>query len=77
MKNNRSEYICKNGLKVIHIYKPKFKESYVGIGVNYGSRDINFYAENEKYKSPKGLAHFIEHKSVSYTHLTLPTKRLV
>ena len=62
MKNNRSEYICKNGLKVIHIYKPKFKESYVGIGVNYGSRDINFYAENEKYKSPKGLAHFIEHK---------------
>lgn len=62
MKNNRSEYICKNGLKIIHIYKPKFKESYVGIGVNYGSRDINFYAENEKYKSPKGLAHFIEHK---------------
>lgn len=62
MRNNTYEYVSKKGLKICYIHKPKFKEAYVGIGVNYGSRDIEFYEENVKFNSPKGLAHFIEHK---------------
>ncbi|MDE6242107.1 MAG: insulinase family protein [Anaeroplasmataceae bacterium] len=52
----------KNGLRVSYVEKPDFHKSYVGIGVNYGSRDLNFQLKGESITSFEGTAHFIEHK---------------
>ncbi|MDE7213502.1 MAG: insulinase family protein, partial [Anaeroplasmataceae bacterium] len=52
----------KNGLRVCYVEKAKFHKSYVGIGVNYGSRDLKFFLNGKEYTSQEGTAHFIEHK---------------
>ncbi|MDE7385490.1 MAG: insulinase family protein, partial [Anaeroplasmataceae bacterium] len=52
----------KNGLRVCYVEKPNFHKSYVGIGLNYGSRDLKFYLEGNAITSLEGTAHFIEHK---------------
>ncbi|MDE5546928.1 MAG: insulinase family protein [Anaeroplasmataceae bacterium] len=59
-KNN--VFQTKNGLKVCYVEKPNFHKSYVGIGLNYGSRDLKFYLEGNAITSLEGTAHFIEHK---------------
>ncbi len=59
---NKHIYTTKNGLKVLYVYKPEFYKSYVGIGVNYGNRDLEFVLHGKKYVTPSGTAHFIEHK---------------
>ena len=51
-----------NGLRVCYVEKSKFQKSYVGIGLNYGSRDLNFFLGNKEVNSKEGTAHFIEHK---------------
>ncbi|MDE6656369.1 MAG: insulinase family protein [Anaeroplasmataceae bacterium] len=51
-----------NGLKVCYVEKSKFQKSYVGIGLNYGSRDLNFFLDDKEVTSKEGTAHFIEHK---------------
>ncbi|MDE6584527.1 MAG: insulinase family protein [Anaeroplasmataceae bacterium] len=55
-------YITKCGLKVIYVEKRGFHQSYAGIGVNYGSRDLEYQLSDQKIKSPSGTAHFLEHK---------------
>lgn len=55
-------YITKCGLKVIYVEKRGFHQSYAGIGVNYGSRDLEYHLSGQKIKSPSGTAHFLEHK---------------
>lgn len=52
----------KNGLKVCYVEKPNFHSSYVGIGLNYGSRDLEYILDGKKIKNLEGTAHFIEHK---------------
>lgn len=52
----------KNGLRVCYVEKSKFQKSYVGIGLNYGSRDLNFFLGDKEISSKEGTAHFIEHK---------------
>lgn len=52
----------KNGLKVCYVEKPNFHKSYVGIGLNYGSRDLRFILDDKEVTSLEGTAHFIEHK---------------
>lgn len=60
--NDSYEYTTKSGLKVIYVYKKDFYKSYAGIGVKFGSADLEYYAGQEKVLSKEGLAHFIEHK---------------
>lgn len=60
--NDSYEYITKDGLKVIYIFKKDFYKSYVGIGTRYGSADLEYYFGDEKRQSKEGIAHFIEHK---------------
>ncbi|MDE6407405.1 MAG: insulinase family protein [Anaeroplasmataceae bacterium] len=52
----------KNGLRVSYVEKPNFHKSYVGIGLNYGSRDLKFYLNGNAVSTLEGTAHFIEHK---------------
>ena len=64
--NNFKEYLyCEelpNGLKV-YIVPIKNKKNFSGMIVTkYGGRDIDFSVENQEYKTPTGIAHFLEHK---------------
>lgn len=55
-------HICSNGLRVCVFPKPGFRRVYAQFSVNYGSIDITFDSDGEKYTSPLGVAHFLEHK---------------
>ncbi len=55
-------HTCGNGLKICVFPKPGFRRSYAMLAVNYGSVDITFTSGDEKYTSPLGVAHFLEHK---------------
>lgn len=55
-------YVTKCGLKVIYVEKPSFCQSYAGIGVNYGSRDLEYQVSGRNIVAPSGTAHFLEHK---------------
>ena len=59
---NKEFFETSNGLRVCYIKKDKFNKSYAGIGLNYGSRDLEFVSDGKRIKSKKGVAHFIEHK---------------
>lgn len=56
------EHVCANGLKICIFPKPGFRRSYAMLAVNYGSNDVTFDVDGEKYTSPLGVAHFLEHK---------------
>ena len=55
-------HTCPNGLKICIFPKPGFRRAYAMLAVNYGSIDVCFDTEGGKYESPKGVAHFLEHK---------------
>ena len=57
------ELDCK--MKIRYCKREGFNRSYVGIGVNYGSKDFNFIHDGVEYKTKSGIAHFIEHKCFS------------
>ena len=51
-----------NGLKV-YVVPMKNKKNFSGMLVTkYGGRDINFSIGEKTYKTPTGIAHFLEHK---------------
>lgn len=54
----------KNGLKIVLIPNENRKDYYVSYTTKYGSVNLNFIPEGDKkvYNSPKGIAHFLEHK---------------
>lgn len=54
--------ILDNGLKVNIIQKKDFKRKYVLLGTNYGSIDHIFKINGTEFKTPAGIAHFLEHK---------------
>ena len=55
-------YTLDNGLKVMLYPKPMFKRSYAMLSVKYGSIHQEFKINDELIKTPKGVAHFLEHK---------------
>ncbi|MCM1130067.1 MAG: insulinase family protein [Roseburia sp.] len=59
---NDEIFQTENGLRVCYVEKKKFRKSYVGIGLNYGSRDLKFFLDEKEITSKEGTAHFIEHK---------------
>ena len=50
------------GLNCIIIPKELYGEKRAAISINYGSVDSVFLCENTEFTSPKGTAHFLEHK---------------
>ena len=63
--------VLDNGLTVIAECSPEAHTAAVGFFVKTGARD--------EPRELMGVSHFLEHMvfTVSYTHLTLPTKRIV
>ena len=55
-------HTCGNGLRICVFPKPGFRRAYAMLAVNYGSIDISFDFGGDKYTSPLGVAHFLEHK---------------
>ncbi len=55
-------HTCGNGLRICIFPKPGFRRAYALLAVNYGSIDICFDSDGGVYESPKGVAHFLEHK---------------
>ena len=51
-----------NGLTVRVIPKPGFQRTYAFYGVNYGSIDTSFSVNGESFRTPDGVAHYLEHK---------------
>ena len=60
--NNVFDYVTKCGLTVRFLKKKGFSKVYCGIGCKYGGAYTNYSINGKKYKSPDGIAHFIEHK---------------
>lgn len=64
--NNFKEHIyyekLNNGLEV-YLLPTKSKKAFLGaLTVKYGGRDIYFKADDKEFKTPTGIAHFLEHK---------------
>lgn len=51
-----------NGLHIQILPKPGYRRRYAFLAVNYGGVDRNFSLEGQEYKTPAGVAHFLEHK---------------
>ncbi len=62
LKQKMISHTLPNGLKVCVFEKPGFRRAYAQLSVNYGSIDISFDSDGERYTSPLGVAHFLEHK---------------
>ena len=56
------EGVLPNGLAVIVVPKPGFKESYAVFATNYGGACRRFMLDGVWYDTPAGVAHFLEHK---------------
>jgi len=62
VKQKMVSHTSPNGLKIYVFEKPGFRRAYAQLSVNYGSIDISFDVDGERYTSPLGVAHFLEHK---------------
>lgn len=51
-----------NGLHVFINEKPDFQKSYAFFAANYGGNDTRFCIDGAWYDTPKGVAHYLEHK---------------
>lgn len=51
-----------SGLKCYIMPKVAYREKMAAVGVHYGSADIAFCKDGQTIRTPKGTAHFIEHK---------------
>ena len=51
-----------NGLLSRVVKKPGFAKAYAFLAVDYGSMDTTFVKNGVPYTSPKGVAHYLEHK---------------
>ncbi len=51
-----------NGLTIMVIPKKGSQKKYIIWGVNYGSVDNHFMVNDEEFKVPDGIAHYLEHK---------------
>ena len=52
---------CKNGLNIYMCVNKKVKNFYATLNVKYGAIDTEFSVNNKIIKTPKGIAHFLEH----------------
>ena len=56
------EHRLGNGLLVRVVPKPGFAKSYAFLAVDYGSMDTSFAKNCVNYTTPRGVAHYLEHK---------------
>lgn len=51
-----------NGMPVFVVKKPGFSKKYAYFVTNYGSIDTKFIIDGTEYRTPDGVAHYLEHK---------------
>lgn len=51
-----------NGLLVRVVIKPGFTKAHAFLAVDYGSMDTSFSVNGRNFRSPNGIAHYLEHK---------------
>ena len=51
-----------NGLKIFIVPKPQHRKKYAFFATRYGGMDMQFIRNGEKYDTPAGIAHYLEHK---------------
>ena len=56
------EQVLDNGLMVRVIPKPGFSRKYAFLAVDYGSMDTHYSLGGTSFRSPDGVAHYLEHK---------------
>ena len=56
------EAVLPNGLRVCVIPKPDFAKVYSILAVHYGSVDTAFTLDGTAFRTPDGVAHYLEHK---------------
>lgn len=56
------EATLENGLRIFVFPKPEFEKSFAFFATNYGGMDTRFQVDGQWRDSPKGVAHFLEHK---------------
>ena len=54
--------VLPNGLEVRVVEKPGFYSKFAAFSVKYGGADRNFTLDGNRYETPAGIAHFLEHK---------------
>lgn len=52
-----------NGLRVCVIPKPGFARKYAFFAANYGSIDTAYSLDGQTFRTPDGVAHYLEHKT--------------
>ena len=52
----------RSGLRVTVVPKPGFRKSMAFLAVNYGGADREFTFSGERFSTPAGTAHFVEHR---------------
>ena len=56
------EATLSNGLLSRVVKKPGFAKTYAFLAVDYGSMDTSFRLGDKAFRSPEGVAHYLEHK---------------
>lgn len=56
------EHRLDNGLLIRIVKKPGFAKIHAFLAVDYGSMDTSFAVGDKTYRSPQGIAHYLEHK---------------
>ena len=51
-----------NGLRLCIVPKPQHVKKYAFFATHYGGMDVRFSLDGEKYNTPAGIAHYLEHK---------------
>ena len=51
-----------NGLRICYLPKEGFSKTFAILATNFGSVDASFTFEGQRYDTPAGVAHFLEHK---------------
>ncbi len=52
----------KNGLTIILVHKPEFRNSVALLGTNFGAKHLNQVVNGNQQQYHSGIAHFLEHK---------------
>ena len=51
-----------NGLRLCVVPKPQHVKKYAFFATHYGGMDVRFSLDGEKFDTPAGIAHYLEHK---------------
>ena len=62
LRESVRERVLSNGLRVCYIPKDGFSKTFAILATDFGSVDASFTFEGQRFDTPAGVAHFLEHK---------------